>query len=98
MGSARLTIMHPPRGTRRVSINKQDAGQPGQEKRIIITGKTNNDTLLDVTLGESCFERVARTGIAVSCWEESELVGHTGGVGATRAKVYMIQVSATSWL
>ena len=73
-------------------------GPPRQEKRIIATGKTKGEVLLDVTLGESCFERVARTGIAVSVWEENvgpngEIgqVGAVGGVGA-RARVYMIQV------
>ena len=71
---------------------------PRQEKRIIAMGKTKGETLLDVTLGESCFERVARTGIAVSVWEENvgpngEIgqVGAVGGVGA-RARVYMVQV------
>ena len=78
------------------------AALPRQEKRIIATGKTKGETLLDVTLGESCFERVARTGIAVSVWEETvgpngEIgqVGAVGGVGA-RARVYMIQVRLSS--
>lgn len=94
MGSARLTIMRPssptlmPGGPSRAS-----------EKRIVINGKTKGEVLLDVQLGESCFERVARTGIALSVWEdvvgpngEVGVVGAVGGVGGGRARVYMIQV------
>ena len=99
MGSARLTITNP---VRPGSINGNGAAAGGaparQEKRIVATGKTKGEVLLDVTLGESCFERVARTGIAVSVWEEivgpnGEIgqIGPVGGVGA-RARVYMIQV------
>ena len=71
------------------------------EKRIMLNGKTKGEVLLDVTLGESSFERVARTGIAVSVWEENRgpngEMGHVaakGGVSLARAKVYMIQVSS----
>lgn len=94
MGSARLTIMRPssstliPGGTSRAS-----------EKRIVVNGKTKGEVLLDVQLGESCFERVARTGIALSVWEDAVgpngevgVVGAVGGVGGGRARVYMIQV------
>jgi hypothetical protein len=84
------------------STVRQGQGGPGtrdpsQEKRILVTGK-RGEKLLDVTLGESCFERVARTGIAVSVWEDmvgtnGELgVGAVGGVSGTRARVFMIQV------
>lgn len=102
LGSARLTIMRP---------EKFDVGSDGRppsssmhqhvcgEKRIVINGKTKGEVLLDVQLGESCFERVARTGIALSVWEdvvgpngEVGVVGAVGGVGGGRAKVYMIQV------
>jgi hypothetical protein len=57
------------------------------------TGKT----LLDVTLGESCFERVARTGIGVSVWEDVRdekgalRVGKEGGVAGVRVRMFMIQ-------
>lgn len=57
-------------------------------KRILIHGKTRNEVLLDVSLGESSFERVARTGIAVSVWEEKSATskdsvfgGSSGGGG-----------------
>lgn len=103
MGSARLTIMrptnaaHPPSSPSGLS---KAHGHTGQEKRILINGKTKGEVLLDVCLGESCFERVARTGIAMSVWEEVMgpngevgMVGAVGGVGGTRARVYMIQVS-----
>ena len=100
MGSARLTIMRPdgsnmgPEG--RPTINTH---QGSNEKRILVHGKTKGEVLLDVQLGESCFERVARTGIALSVWEdvvgpngELGVVGAVGGVGGGRATVYMIQV------
>jgi hypothetical protein len=100
MGAARLTIMLPDPATPQ-SAMRQGKGSPGmrnlgQEKRIVVVGKSKNDTLLDVTLGESCFERVARSGIAVSVWEDVGLagtVGAVGGVTGARARVFMIQVS-----
>ncbi|KAK1060027.1 hypothetical protein LTR74_012146 [Friedmanniomyces endolithicus] len=98
MGSARLSVLLPPR---------QDpaalAANPrltGLEKRILICGKSKGETLLDATLGESCFERVARTGIAMSVWEEAmgpngeALVGPSGGVSNARSKVYMVQMKS----
>ncbi|KAL8761901.1 MAG: hypothetical protein Q9184_002005, partial [Pyrenodesmia sp. 2 TL-2023] len=109
MGSARLTIMRPSASsdlssgrsassgelTTRSSTSR---GQGMNEKRIVVRGKTKGEILLDATLGETCFERVGRQGIAVSVWEDivgpnGELgtVGAVGGVGAGRAKVYMIQ-------
>jgi hypothetical protein len=72
---------------------------PTQEKRIVVVGKSSGETLLDVTLGESCFERVARSGIAVSVWEDIigpggqvGIAGAVGGVSGAKARVYMIQV------
>ncbi|KAL4940387.1 hypothetical protein BDV06DRAFT_21811 [Aspergillus oleicola] len=65
------------------------------EKRIIIRGKTRGEVLLDVCLDESCFERVARTGIAVSVREENEegpAVAQKGGVTSGNTRVYMIQM------
>ena len=67
----------------------------GREKRILITSskKTNTAmTLLDVCLGESCFERVARTGIAISVWEEREEgVAKEGGVVGGKGRLFMVQ-------
>lgn len=67
---------------------------------MVVAGKTGGQILLDVTLGETSFERVARTGIAVSVVEEVRGrdgavvgVGSTGGVAGSRVRVYMIQVS-----
>ncbi|KAL4871299.1 hypothetical protein BDV12DRAFT_164566 [Aspergillus spectabilis] len=65
------------------------------EKRIVIRGKTRGEVLLDVCLDESCFERVARTGIAVSVREENEdgpAVANKGGVTSGSSRVYMIQM------
>ncbi|KAK8194438.1 hypothetical protein M8818_007630 [Zalaria obscura] len=100
MGSARLTIMIPPRPDPSVPANPRTTGK---EKRILVRGKTRGECLLDVTLGESCFERVARTGIAVSVWEEAKgpngelgQVGAVGGVSSARARVYMIQMKSVS--
>jgi hypothetical protein len=103
MGSARLTIMLPDPSAVQ-SVMRQGKGSPGvrnpmQEKRIVVVGKAKGETLLDVTLSESCFERVARSGIAISVWEDIVgpdgqvgRAGLTGGVNGTRARVFMIQV------
>lgn len=107
MGSARLTIMLPDPSITQ-STMRQGQGSPGmrdptQEKRIVVVGKSKGQTLLDVTLGESCFERVARSGIAVSVWEDVMgpngqvgTVGAVGGVSGARARVFMIQVCYSS--
>ncbi|KAL8821980.1 MAG: hypothetical protein Q9223_000060 [Gallowayella weberi] len=107
MGSARLTIMRPSppdlsSGTSALgesTVRPNSAHQGAHEKRILVHGKTKGEVLLDATLGETCFERVGRQGIAVSVWEdivgpngEVGTVGAVGGVGAGRAKVYMIQM------
>ena len=102
MGSAKLTIMRAERNTN-IGPDGRPASsgghQGGDEKRIVILGKTKGEMLLDVQLGESCFERVARTGIALSVWEdvvgpngEVGIVNAQGGVVGGRAQVYMIQV------
>lgn len=66
------------------------------EKRILIRGKTRGEVLLDVCLPESSFERVARTGIAVSVWEETEggAMPKKGGVTGGSSKIYMIQMKS----
>lgn len=62
------------------------------EKRILIKSKISGETLVDACLGESAFERVARTGIAVSIWEEYDGIASEGGVVGGCFKVYMIQM------
>lgn len=66
------------------------------EKRIIIRGKTRSEVLLDVCLPESSFERVARTGIAVSVYEEIEggIVAKQGGVSLNSQRIYMLQMKS----
>ncbi|KAJ5551944.1 hypothetical protein N7461_006642 [Penicillium sp. DV-2018c] len=66
------------------------------EKRIVIRGKTRGETLLDVRLGENAFERIARTGIAVSIRGESEdaAVAQKGGVANGSGKIFMIQMKS----
>lgn len=88
MGAGRLCIMHPAAAGTMLS----------PQKRVLVTGKTRGETLLDAVLGETSFERVARTGIAVNIWEERRgpngevgVVGKTGGVGAGKGRVYMVQ-------
>ncbi|KAI4255280.1 MAG: hypothetical protein LQ352_002653 [Teloschistes flavicans] len=108
MGSARLAIMRPtlPDLSSGTSASGESVARPSSahqginEKRILVRGKTKGEILLDATLGETCFERVGRQGIAVSVWEdivgpngEVGTVGAVGGVGAGRVKVYMIQAS-----
>ena len=99
LGHARLTIMLPPR---RDTSGPADPRITGLEKRVLVCGKKGN-AMLDVTLGESCFERVARTGIAVSVWTEgigsNGEVGYaaaTGGVVSSKSTVYMIQMKSVS--
>lgn len=66
------------------------------EKRIIIRGKTRGEVLLDVCLPESSFERVARTGIAVSVHEDTAGggVAKQGGVTASSQRIYMLQMKS----
>ncbi|KAJ5131458.1 uncharacterized protein N7515_007497 [Penicillium bovifimosum] len=66
------------------------------EKRIVIRGKTRGETLLDVCLGENAFERIARTGIALSIRGESEdaAVAQKGGVANGSGKIFMIQMKS----
>lgn len=95
MGAGRLTILIPPRPDPSIPANPMHTGR---EKRIIISGKTQGQILVDATLGEASFERIARTGIAMSVWEENVdgLVARTGGVLAAKTKVYMIQMKSVS--
>ncbi|KAK3621685.1 hypothetical protein LTR56_022652 [Elasticomyces elasticus] len=98
MGSARLTVLLPPRQD--PAVLAANPRLNGMEKRILISGKSQGETLLDALLGESCFERVARTGIALSVWEEATgpngeaIVGPSGGVSNARSKVYMVQMKS----
>ena len=99
MGSARLSVLLPPRPDPAAPANPR---MTGMEKRILVCGKSKGETLLDATLGESCFERVARTGIALSVWEEATgpngeaIVGPSGGVSNARSRVYMVQMKSVS--
>lgn len=91
LGNSRLSVLNPPKGHRHPNAT-------GEEKRIVATNKAGSTVLLDVVLGESSFERVARTGIAVSVLVgegEENGTGVPGGVGGLGAKsiVYMMQVS-----
>ncbi|KAL3471458.1 hypothetical protein BJX99DRAFT_24691 [Aspergillus californicus] len=77
------------------TVSPQRGVEPVNRKRIIIRGKTRGEVLLDVCLDETCFERVARTGIAVSVREENEdgpAVPKKGGVMTGISRVYMIQM------
>ncbi|KAJ5712003.1 hypothetical protein N7488_006159 [Penicillium malachiteum] len=65
------------------------------EKRIVIRGKTRGEVLLDVSLPESSFERVARTGIAISVLEENDGgPAKQGGVNTSFQRIYMIQMKS----
>ena len=74
----------------------------GREKRILITTAKRKDVvLLDEILGESCFEKVMQTGIAVNVWKESEDINEYGGVMTGRSQMYMIQFRTSteaSWV
>jgi hypothetical protein len=64
----------------------------GREKRVVIRKNKSGDVvLLDAVLGESCFERVMQTGIAVKVWSEDEQIADRGGVVMGRERIYMMQ-------
>lgn len=96
LGSARLSVLQTKGdGDSDAGVKSPFALHTGLEKRILVTSKAG-EVMLDATLGESCFERIARTGIAVSLWEDAVAGGRgvaaTGGVAERRMKVYMLQV------
>jgi hypothetical protein len=100
MGSARLTIMLPPRPQ---TFDPADPNATGLTKRVLVCGKSNGSVLLDVTLFENSFERVQRTGIAVTVSQDfrgpNGEVGHaaaTGGVSSRRTQTYLIQMKSVS--
>jgi hypothetical protein len=100
MGAARLTIMLPPRPQ---TFNPADLNAMGLTKRVLVVGKSKGETLFDETLSESAFERIQRTGIAVTVWQElrgpNGELGHaaaTGGVGSRRTRTYLIQMKSVS--
>lgn len=82
----------PPETAGKNRVPQPATGPNATEKRIVVTAK-NGNTLIDACLGESCFERVARTGIAVSVYEDSG-VPKEGGVMIGNFKVYMIQMKS----
>ncbi|KAF8425942.1 hypothetical protein EV426DRAFT_531047 [Tirmania nivea] len=90
LGPARLSILKPP-------IPERSNRVP-EEKRIVVRDKSGKVVLLDETLGEQCFERVARTGIAVSILvgelgaDGQKGISEAGGLGSKNT-VYMLQVS-----
>ena len=87
-----------PRGPRLSSSNHTPhrVHGNGREKRILVTRNKNHDAvLLDSVLGESCFERVMQTGIAVKVWNEDEMIAQTGGVTLGKERVYMMQFPGT---
>jgi len=103
MGSARLSILLPPRPASLSPAPGQAAPVLGtlalaRQKRVLVCGATRGERLLDVVLGEDAFERVARTGIAISVPERLGLSngegvdvlgsgggGGGGGVGGVKA-------------
>ncbi|MCJ1447570.1 MAG: hypothetical protein MMC23_008081 [Stictis urceolatum] len=72
------------------------AQRTADDKRVIVETRKEGKLMLDVTLGESCFERVLRTGIAINVYEPPEdgLVGKTGGVGPGRFQMFMVKFSS----
>jgi len=90
LGNSRLNVFKPLEGQRGLGIKEDD-------KRVVITNKKGDKVHLDVVLGESAFERVARTGIAISILvgegeeDGTGKPGNSGGIGA-KCTVYMMQV------
>lgn len=89
LGNSRINVFKPLEGQRGLGIKEDD-------KRVVITSKKGDKVHLDVVLGESAFERVARTGIAISILvgegeaDGTGKPGHVGGIGA-KSTVYMMQ-------
>lgn len=94
MGAASLNILKPPE-----DYKGPAAPLNGSEKRIVVTNRKGNVIWVDEVLGETSFERIARTGIAVSIWTSegmengTGIPGPQGGIGG-KSTVYMMQVSA----
>lgn len=93
LGNSRLSILKPTAQ----NTKQQNSLSTGEEKRIVVMNKAGTNVFLDEVLGESSFERVARTGIAVSVLVGEGAdngTGVPGGVGGIGAKsiVYMMQV------
>lgn len=90
LGNSRLNVFKPLEGQRGLGIKEDD-------KRVVITNKKGDKVHLDVVLGESAFERVARTGIAISILvgegeeDGTGKPGNSGGIGA-KCTVYMMQM------
>ncbi|KAL9618455.1 MAG: hypothetical protein Q9160_006833 [Pyrenula sp. 1 TL-2023] len=68
----------------------------GREKRVLIVAKSKSKTkapavLIDECLGESCFNRIGRIGMAISVWEEEMEMKKVGGVVTGKDKIYMVQ-------
>ncbi|CCX33637.1 Similar to hypothetical protein [Tuber melanosporum Mel28]; acc. no. XP_002836656 [Pyronema omphalodes CBS 100304] len=92
IGNARLIVLKP--------LDGQRARNQGEdEKRVVIVNKKGTTVHLDVILGESAFERVARTGIAISILtgegeeDGTGKPGDTGGLGAKNT-VYMMNMKS----
>lgn len=100
LGATRLTILLPPRPQ---TFDGADPAMLGLTKRILVCGKSKGQILLDKTLPENAFERIQRTGVAVTFWEDvtgpNGEIGYaaaTGGVSSRRTRTYMIQMSSVS--
>ncbi|KAJ6263624.1 hypothetical protein Dda_2192 [Drechslerella dactyloides] len=89
LGPGRLNIITPPPG----HAARGGGGLNAGEKRVVIRDRKGQNTLLDVVLGEACFEKVARTGIAVHVPVEDDgfvpTLVNAGSAG--RSSVYMLQ-------
>jgi len=99
MGSARLTILLPSRPPTAPGQPAPVLPSLAKTKRVLVQGTTKGETLLDVTVGETSFERVARTGIAISVFEDdaSWRVGKVGGVTGGVRGVFMVQMKSVSF-
>ncbi|KAF3907464.1 hypothetical protein ABW21_db0209547 [Orbilia brochopaga] len=89
LGPGRLNIITPPPG----HAARGGGGLNAGEKRIVVRDRKGQNTLLDVVLGESCFEKVARTGIAVHVPTEDDgfVPTHVNAGSAERSSVFMLQ-------
>ena len=107
LGQGTLNVLRPenqllsakPHGSeRRVLITSSRHREKSKEDKEKDEKKDKDNkelyVMLDVTVGEAAFERVARTGIAIYSWEDEAdgRVAKEGGVVPGKGRVHMVQV------
>jgi len=90
LGPGHLNVITPAPG----HAARGGGGLNSREKRVVVRDKKGLETLLDAVLGEACFERIARTGIAIHVPNEDDgyIPNKVMAKTAGRSAIYMLQV------